>query len=60
MYNCTTYIHITTIKEKKCFCLTLEIISVKNINFNNKKIWKSDFYKNKKIFQIDDIIANNI
>ena len=35
-------------------------MSVKNINFNDKKIWKSDFYKNKKQFQIDDIIANNI
>ena len=35
-------------------------MSVKNINFNDKKIRKSDFYKNKKIFQIDDIIANNI
>ena len=35
-------------------------MSVKNINFNNKKKWKSDFYKNKKRFQIDDIIANNI
>ena len=35
-------------------------MSVRNINFNNKKIWKSDFYKNKKIFQIDDIIADNI
>ena len=35
-------------------------MSVKNINFNDKKIRKSDFYKNKKVFQIDDIIANNI
>ena len=29
-------------------------------NFNDKKILKSDFYKNKKVFQIDDIDANNI
>ena len=35
-------------------------MSVKNINFNDKKIRKSDFYKNQKIFQIDDIVANNI
>ena len=27
----------------------------KNINFDNKNIQKSDFYNNKKIFNIDDI-----
>ena len=33
----------------------------KSINFNNKKIKKSDFYnKNKKIFNIDDIDVNKI
>ena len=32
-----------------------------NINFNNEKIKKSNFYnKNKKIFNIDDIDANKI
>ena len=35
-------------------------MSGKNINFNNKKIEKSDFYKNKKIFSIDDIDVNKI
>ena len=25
-----------------------------NINFDDKKIKKSEFYKNKKVFQIDD------
>ena len=36
-------------------------MNVKNINFNNENIKKSDFYnKNKKIFNIDDIDANNI
>ena len=30
-------------------------MSGKNINFDNKKIKKSDFYKNKKPFQIDDV-----
>ena len=35
-------------------------ISVKNINFDGKKIKKSDFYKNKKIFNIDDIDVNRI
>ena len=33
----------------------------KNINFNDKKNQKSDFYnKNKKIFNIDDIDVNKI
>ena len=32
----------------------------KNINFDNKKIKKSDFYKNKKINKIDDIDVNKI
>ena len=32
----------------------------KNINFNNKKIKKSTFYKNKKINKIDGINVNNI
>ena len=33
----------------------------KSINFNDKKIKKSDFYiKNKKIFNVDDIDVNKI
>ena len=32
----------------------------KNINFNDKKIKKSHFYKNKKISKTDDIDVNNI
>ena len=35
-------------------------MSRKNINFNDKKIRKSDFYKNKKINNIEDINVNNI
>ena len=35
-------------------------MSVKNINFEDKKINKSDFYKNKKITEIDDIDVNKI
>ena len=30
-------------------------MSGKNINFDDKKIKKGDFYKNKKLFKIDDI-----
>ena len=35
-------------------------MNTKNINFDNKKIFKSDFYKNKKAFQIDNIDVNKI
>ena len=35
-------------------------ISEKNINFDDKKIEKSEFYKNKKVFQIDDTDVNKI
>ena len=35
-------------------------MSTKNINFNDKKNQKSDFYKNKKIFHIDDVDVNKI
>ena len=35
-------------------------MSGKNINFDDKKIKKSDFYKNKEINKIDDINLNNI
>ena len=35
-------------------------MSGKNINFDDKKIEKGKFYKNKKVFQIDDIDVNKI
>ena len=35
-------------------------MSEKNINFDDKKIKRSSFYKNKKINNIDDINVNNI
>ena len=35
-------------------------MSGKNINFNDKKIKKSTFYKNKAINNIEDINVNNI
>ena len=35
-------------------------MSVKNINFDDKKIKRSSFYKNKKINNIEDIDVNNI
>ena len=35
-------------------------MNIKNVNFGDKKIKKSDFYKNKKVTRIDDIDANKI
>ena len=32
----------------------------KNINFDEKKIKKTEFYQNKKMFNIDDIDVNKI
>ena len=33
-------------------------MSGKGVSFDDKKIRRSDFYKNKKVFQIDNIDAN--
>ena len=35
-------------------------MSGKNVNFGDKKIKTSDFYKNKKVIKIDDIDVNKI
>ena len=35
-------------------------MSGKTINFNDKKVRKSNFYKNKKINRIEDIDINNV
>ena len=35
-------------------------MSRKSINFDDKKINKSNFYKNKKLFNIYDLDVNNI
>ena len=35
-------------------------MSAKNINFDDKKIKRNSFYKNKKINNIEDIDVNNI
>ena len=52
------YTQITTIK----FFFSLQYIRMggKNINFDDKKIKKSSFYKNKTINNIEDIDVNNI
>ena len=35
-------------------------MSEKSIIFNNKKVSKSNFYRNKKLFKIDDVDVNKI
>ena len=35
-------------------------MSSKSANFGDKKIKKSDFYKNKKVAKIDDVDVNKI
>ena len=35
-------------------------MSGENINFDDKKIKRSEFYKNKKVTRIDDIDVNKI
>ena len=47
---------------KKIYFFSLQYIrmSGKNINFDDKKIKKSDFYKNKKINSIENINVNKI
>ena len=42
------------------FSLMYIRMSGKNINFDDKKNKKSEFYKNKKAFQIDDVDVNKI
>ena len=44
----------------KNFSLLYIRMTGKNINFDDKKIKKSSFYKNKKIYSTDDIDVNNI
>ena len=57
---CITKLKIINIKKFYFFSLQYIRISGKSINFDNKKIKKSDFYKNKKISKIDDNDVNNI
>ena len=35
-------------------------MSGKNVNFGDKKVRKSDFYKNKKVIKIENIDVNKI
>ena len=56
IYNQCMYTQIIIIKKKYFFSSLSLRMSVNRINFDNKKIKKSDFYnKSKKIFNTDDI-----
>ena len=35
-------------------------MNTKNVNFDNKKVKKSDFYKDKTVFQVDNIDVGKI
>ena len=47
-------------KFSEYFSLIHIRVSAKSINFDNKNIKKSDFYKNKKLFKLEDIDVNKI
>ena len=54
--------HIPELLKKIFLLLFLQYIRIsgKNINFDDKKIKKSEFYKNIKVNSIDDIDVNKI
>ena len=54
----TLHIHPNCSKNN-LFFISIRI-SEKNVNFGDKKIKKSDFYKNKKVARIDDTYVNKI
>ena len=54
------YVNIPWTPKLYIFYFFIQYKSGKNITFNNKKINKSNFYKNKKLFKIDEIDANKI
>ena len=48
-------VHLKLLSKKFYFFSSSIRMSRKSVNFENKKIKKSDFSKNKKVNQIDDI-----
>ena len=59
IYNHYTYTQII-IKQNYFFSSQGIRMTGNSINFDDKKIKKSDIYKNKKIFNINDIDVNKI
>ena len=47
-------------KKNYFFSLLYIRMSRNNINFDDKRIKKSDFYKNKKVSRIDDSDVNKV
>ena len=61
MYTtCTQHVHLNYYKKNFTFFLQYIKMSGKSINFDDKKVKKSKFYKNKKVTSIDDIDVNKI
>ena len=60
IYNHCVRIPKLLLKKFYFFSLLYIRMSGKSINFDNNKIKKNDFYKNKKIFNIDDTDVNKI
>ena len=54
----TVHIPKIIIKIFLLFSLMYIRMSGKSVSFDDKKIKRSDFYKNKKVFQIDNTEAN--
>ena len=53
-------VHPNHYKKYFTFFSSCTRMSGKNVNFRDKKMKKSNFYKNKKVIKIDDIDANKI
>ena len=53
-------VHLNHSKKKFTFFSSSIRVSRKNVNIEEKKINKSNFYKNKKVIKIDDIDVNKI
>ena len=53
-------VHAIHYKKIYLFFSPSKRMSGKNINFGDKSIKKSNFYKNKKVTKVDDIDVNKI
>ena len=60
IYNHSTYTLLIQYKKNFTFFFTVYKNEQKDSKFQRQKNQKSDFYKNKKVFQIDYIDVNNV
>ena len=58
-YEITPHTPKSLLKKFTFFSSNIRM-SGKNVNFGNKKIKKSDLYKNKRVTSIDEIDVNKI